>query len=447
MSKVKKSPRDPNAPKRNMSAYLFYQNAMRDQFKAQNPGMTFGQLAKYTSAMYAEMQPEEKQAWNARAHADKARYLHELAAYVPAPGFDAKGDPLLPSPITVINKGKRIKQGRDANAPKRNIPAYLLYQNAMRESFKAQNPGLTFGELAQYTSAMYKTLTPEEKGVWQHKALADKTRYGAEMVNYVPSPGYDAKGNMLESAMTEKKRRKKSPKDPLAPKRSRGSYVFFTYDARPEIKRENPTIKFTDMGHVMGHHWRALTPEQKSKYEDLANQDRVRFATEMEKYNMHRAMDSAVAVKDNAHLVYQQQMEQQQQLYKEYQQEKEQKDQQQQHQQQLQLQQEQQEQQQLQLQQEQRYQLQQEQHQQQLQQEQQHQPQQEQHHHLQQKHQQQLQQQQQQQAYQQEEYTAALSEHEFLEYQQKEHQQTLDQMYVPQIPGTSDGVGVYYSNT
>ena len=46
-----------------MSAYLLYQNAMRETFKAQNPGMTFGQLAKYTSAMYAELSPVEKEAW------------------------------------------------------------------------------------------------------------------------------------------------------------------------------------------------------------------------------------------------------------------------------------------------------------------------------------------------------------------------------------------------
>lgn len=46
-----------------VSAYLLYQNAMREQFKALNPGMTFGQLAKYTSAMYSELPPAEKEAW------------------------------------------------------------------------------------------------------------------------------------------------------------------------------------------------------------------------------------------------------------------------------------------------------------------------------------------------------------------------------------------------
>ena len=44
---------------------------MRETFKQQNPGMSFGQLAKYTSAMYAELSPEEKEAWVARAEADK----------------------------------------------------------------------------------------------------------------------------------------------------------------------------------------------------------------------------------------------------------------------------------------------------------------------------------------------------------------------------------------
>ena len=91
---VKKAPRDPGAPKRNMSAYLLYQNAMRETFKAQNPGMTFGQLSKFTSSMYSQITPEEKKEWEARAEADKKRYIQALSIYVPPPGFDAKGDAL-----------------------------------------------------------------------------------------------------------------------------------------------------------------------------------------------------------------------------------------------------------------------------------------------------------------------------------------------------------------
>lgn len=146
---AKKTVRDPSAPKRNTSAYLLYQNAMREQFRALNPGMTFGQLAKYTSAMYAEMPAGEKEAWQNRAESDKARYLHELAMYRPPPGFDSKGDAInQEEPLSKHSAAAaaaasvpRNHKADDPNKPKRNMSAYLLYQNAMRDTFKRDNPG------------------------------------------------------------------------------------------------------------------------------------------------------------------------------------------------------------------------------------------------------------------------------------------------------------------
>lgn len=286
---VKKAPRDPGAPKRNMSAYLLYQNAMREQFKALNPGMTFGQLAKYTSAMYAEMPPAEKEAWVARAEADKARYLHELASYVPPPGFDAKGDAVLAPPGTKGRAGgKAGKPEKDVNAPKRNMSAYLLYQNAMRDQFKRENPGMTFGQLAKYTSHMYKNLTPEEKATWDARAAQDKARYDAQIAAYVPPPGHDARGNMIEDHRP-RKRTKRGPKDPSAPKRASGAYVFFTNEMRPQVMKEFPGIKFVEMGRILGERWRALTPHEKKRYEDMAAEDKVRFQMEMQTYTSNQA--------------------------------------------------------------------------------------------------------------------------------------------------------------
>lgn len=288
----RRPPRDPAAPKRNMSAYLLYQNAMRDTFKQQNPGMTFGQLSKYTSAMYAEMPVAEKEAWNQRAEADKARYLHELANYVPPPGYDVKGDAIATHATHTVPKrrgggGSSSKTTRDPNAPKRNMSAYLLYQNCMRESFKSRNPGMTFGQLAKYTSHMYKCLTLEEKQRWEAHAAQDKARYEAEMTTYVPPPGYDATGNLVEDRRLNKKYMKKH-KDPEQPKRARGSFVFFTFDMRPKVMEEYPGIKFVDMGVVLGERWRALAAGDKQKYEDMAQEDKQRFNKEMEDYSAKR---------------------------------------------------------------------------------------------------------------------------------------------------------------
>jgi len=312
----KKPSRDPGAPKRNLSAYLLYQNAMREQFKAANPGMTFGQLSKYTSAMYAEMPPAEKQAWVARAEADKQRYLTELASYVPPPGYDAKGD-AMNGPFSAKSVRRPSSANiRDANAPKRNMSAYLLYQNAMRDQFKRENPGMTFGQLAKYTSHMYKNLTPEEKATWDARAAQDKARYDAQMANYIPPPGHDAKGNLIDehhrSNTGGSKRSKRNPKDKDAPKRARGSFVFFTFTMRPIVMKEFPDIKFVDMGTILGERWRALTPTEKKQFENMASEDKIRFNVEMARYNeqLHRR-NVAANIANMQHKQLQEQQQQQ----------------------------------------------------------------------------------------------------------------------------------------
>ena len=248
--------------------------------------MTFGQLAKYTSAMYSELPPSEKEAWLGRAEADKARYLHELASYVPPPGYDAKGDAVL-STVTA-KTGRRGKPSKDTNAPKRNMSAYLLYQNLNRERFKLDNPGMTFGQLAKYTSHMYKNMTPEEKATWEARAQQDKARYDAEIAAYVPPPGHDARGVLIEDTRPRKKS-KRTPKDPSAPKRASGAYVFFTNEMRPKVLQEYPGIKFTDLGIILGERWRALTPEEKKRFEAMAGEDKVRFTVEMQEYASNQA--------------------------------------------------------------------------------------------------------------------------------------------------------------
>lgn len=146
---------------------------------------------------------------------------------------------------------------------------------------------MTFGQLAKYTSHMYKSLTPEEKARWESHAQQDKVRYENEMASYVPPPGYDSQGTLVAAAVGTRKY-KKAGKDPNAPKRARGSFVFFTFEARPQIMKEMPGIKFTELGTVMGERWRALTPEAKSKFEDQANEDKKRFNEEMQAYQAHK---------------------------------------------------------------------------------------------------------------------------------------------------------------
>jgi len=219
---IMKPKKDPNSPKRNLSTYLLYQNAMRELFKTRNPTMTFGQLSKYTSSMYGELSESEKSAWQSRAEADKTRYLMEMSTYVPPRGYDARGAAIGVETKSSARGGRKGPYTRDPNAPRRSTSSYLMYQNAKREQFKIDNPGMTFGQLSKYTSHMYKSLSPEEKEVWVELARKDKIRYDEEKTNYVAPLGHDSSGKYLGDKPQAKKTKKQ--KDPNAPKKSRGSY-------------------------------------------------------------------------------------------------------------------------------------------------------------------------------------------------------------------------------
>jgi len=79
--KRKKAKKDPNAPKRNMSAYFLFSVEIRPSVKAENPEAAFGDIARIISAQYKALKPDEREKWDAKAAADKERYQREMEAY------------------------------------------------------------------------------------------------------------------------------------------------------------------------------------------------------------------------------------------------------------------------------------------------------------------------------------------------------------------------------
>lgn len=77
----KKAKKDPNAPKRNMSAYFLYSVHVRPSIKAENPEASFGDIARIISAKFKELPDKERKAWDDKAEADKARYQQEMAVF------------------------------------------------------------------------------------------------------------------------------------------------------------------------------------------------------------------------------------------------------------------------------------------------------------------------------------------------------------------------------
>jgi len=85
----------------------------------------------------------------------------------------------------------------------------------------------------------------------------------------------------------ENKKKRKAPKknkDKNRPKRSMSSFMFFANNKRPDVKKEFPDMKITDMGKKLGIMWKELDADGKKKYEEMAQQDQKRYAEQMKTY-------------------------------------------------------------------------------------------------------------------------------------------------------------------
>jgi hypothetical protein len=179
-AKKKKAKKDPNRPKRNMSAFFLYSNANRERIKEENPEAKFGEIAKILSVEFKAISASERARWDQLAIEDKDRYQHAMESYDPPTASEPDSD----SDSDAPKKKKKAKKKKDPNAPKRNQSSFFLYSNATRNDVKAANPEAKFGEIAQIISRHFKALPEEERAYWDEKAAQDKVRYQRDMEVY-----------------------------------------------------------------------------------------------------------------------------------------------------------------------------------------------------------------------------------------------------------------------
>ncbi|KAH6676947.1 HMG box protein [Plectosphaerella plurivora] len=77
----KRAKKDPNAPKRGLSAYMFFANEQRENVREENPGISFGQVGKLLGERWKALNDKQRAPYEAKAVIDKKRYEDEKAAY------------------------------------------------------------------------------------------------------------------------------------------------------------------------------------------------------------------------------------------------------------------------------------------------------------------------------------------------------------------------------
>jgi len=73
--------KDPNAPKRPITAYMFYAQDQRKVVNQERPDAKFGEVGKLIGEKWRQLSPEDKKKYEELAAKDKERYDHEKAEY------------------------------------------------------------------------------------------------------------------------------------------------------------------------------------------------------------------------------------------------------------------------------------------------------------------------------------------------------------------------------
>merc|ERR1712138_144869 len=80
-AKIAKKPKDKNAPKRPMSAFMLFSNDMRPKIQAELGTKDFSEVAKKMGELWQNISESDKARYDAKNEKAKAKYAKTLAKY------------------------------------------------------------------------------------------------------------------------------------------------------------------------------------------------------------------------------------------------------------------------------------------------------------------------------------------------------------------------------
>jgi len=294
--------------------------------------------------LWKDLNPEVRPKYTVLAEVDKARYQGELAKYnqekvalemfyetkkqdMAMEFFDAHVAAQTALEKTEADKKKGKKSKKDPDAPKRPTSSYMYFAMDKRESVTKSNPGAKPTEITKILGEMWNKLDKGKRGKngtqkYDKKGEVDRARYEEEKAEYdelikkrnseyekekldrLAQDKVDAM-KLMESFQTASDKitaenksmlassvsapvitKKKKKKDPNAPKKNSSAYIFFCKENRETIKSNmQATATQSEILTEVGRQWKVLSDKKKAKFIKLADEDKKRYAKEMEEYN------------------------------------------------------------------------------------------------------------------------------------------------------------------
>jgi len=224
--KTKRKKKDPNAPTRPLTSYMFFVKHNRADYHAKFPQLLFGDLSRKMASAWKALSEEEKKTYTDMHTQDKIRFEKEMKNYKKP-------------------ESSSSSSGSSSSSSGSSSSSSSSSDDSSEESSEASGKN------------------KKKKQSSKKKKSSKKNKKG-------------------------KPPKKKAKTDPNAPKKATNAYVYFTKDNREKFKKEKADMKPADVTKELALKWKNLTDAERAPYLKSATEDKVRYEKELKEYEKGR---------------------------------------------------------------------------------------------------------------------------------------------------------------
>lgn len=268
-----KKVKDPNAPKRGKSSYIFFCVDKREEIKTANPDMSATEIIKELGRVWRDdLSDKDRKKYADKSVEDKERYDKEMESYTPVDlGY-------------VTEKKKKCKR----SGPKRGLTAYIFFCKEHRQILKDEDPDMSTKDITSELGKRWKALSDKDKKPFVKLAEKDKERYQDEKKTWVETdspveektPAKKSKSEKKTKPVKEKsskktKSEKKSKSEKSTKPRKKSGYILFCQEQRESLKADNSDMTSQQITKELGRAWKELSDEEQAEYNEKASDESV----------------------------------------------------------------------------------------------------------------------------------------------------------------------------
>jgi hypothetical protein len=308
----KRRKKDPAAPKRGCSSYIFFCKAKRSAVKDANPDFKGTDVTKELGRIWREETSDKsKKRYVNEASADKDRYIEEMKNYTPSAEWLAEVDA-----TTSDSDGgskKKTKKKTRKPGPKRARSSYIFFCVEMRSQVKEDNDDMDAKDITAELGRMWREEYKDDDNLnkkFTKMAKKDKKRFEKEKAEWVepddneesfaPEPAKSskkknkkakatvdeseladsdeqleskksssskkAKATVDESELADSDEQPASKKSSKKKKKKLSGFIVFCQQTRQTMREENPDWSMMQVTKEMEKIWDSMDSEEQAEY-------------------------------------------------------------------------------------------------------------------------------------------------------------------------------------